>query len=242
MLETTECIIVNNKGRKYTDCMEFSLLRFLHLLFFDEKEIQTNNFSKWNYDKNFVHNDLQKFINKYPFIYRRGKYYEEILKGKNEREKWSILVSDRNFFEYYRNDSSELFTNINNILLMFKHFFCLKLKITESEYNNDLNLIAKTFSTESKNIKFGIKSRNFNITNTTMQIINQYLSRIDEQYISKINNNKIYKMIIKKTILDISINDDKYEWHLTEYLLDQYHKEIDNKFITGHSVIYKITK
>ena len=38
-LDTTECIMINNNGVKYTDCMEFSLLRFAHLLMADPEKI-----------------------------------------------------------------------------------------------------------------------------------------------------------------------------------------------------------
>jgi hypothetical protein len=240
MLETTECIPINNRGRKYTDCMEFSLLRFLHLLFFDEKEIKANKHGTWYYNNINIHNDILEFINCYPFIYKMGNYYDRTEEGKKEREEWSKLVSDRDFFEYYRNDSAELFTNVKNILLMFKNFFKLDLKIKESEYKNDLNKIAETFSRKDKIIKLEIKSQDYNVIDTTMDIISKYLSKTDKEYTSRINSDEIYKMIIKKTIIDISINNNKYEWHLMEYVLDSIHEEINNKFITGHSVIYKI--
>jgi predicted amino acid-binding ACT domain protein len=181
-----------------------------------------------------------EFIDNNPFIYNEGYNYDEDEEGKKEREEWSILVSDRDFFEYYRNDSAELFTNVKNILLMFKNFFNMDMEIRESEYNNDLQKISETFSNNEKKISLNIKSRDYNVTDTTMKVINKYLSKEDEQYKSKINSDDIYKMIIKKTIIDISINNSKYEWHLMEYVLDSSHEDIKNKFITGHSVIYKI--
>ena len=240
MLETTECIQISNRGRNYTDCMEFSLLRFLHLLVFDEKELKENKCSTWYYNSNHVHKDILEFIEKYPFIYHNGKYYDSGDSGKKQREEWSTLVSDRDFFEYYRNDSAELFTNVKNILLMFKNFFHMDLSIKESEYNNDLKKIADKFSTKNKKISLEIGHQEYNIVDSEMKYIVKYLSKIDSQYNSRINSNKVYKVITKKTIIDIKINDVEYEWHLMEYILDNIHDEISNKFITGHSVIHKV--
>ena len=47
-LDTTECIMINNNGVRYTDCMEFSLLRFAHLLMADPEKIFKTQKSNWN--------------------------------------------------------------------------------------------------------------------------------------------------------------------------------------------------
>jgi hypothetical protein len=41
-LETTECISINNNGKIYTDCMEFSLLRFLQIMMCDSGKVEKN--------------------------------------------------------------------------------------------------------------------------------------------------------------------------------------------------------
>ncbi len=72
-LETTECISINNKNRIYTDCMEFSLLRFIQLLGYCPKEIGKNNYS--NYNKKVNSGLVTEHINMYPKIYPNASYY-----------------------------------------------------------------------------------------------------------------------------------------------------------------------
>jgi hypothetical protein len=110
-LETTECIEINNNGKLYTDCMEFSLLRLIQLLLFENKEVV--ELDEWEYSKNIKYNDeILEFIKKYPIIYRKAEYYLENESGIQQRSDWASLVSDRNLLDYYRNDNAELFTSI----------------------------------------------------------------------------------------------------------------------------------
>ena len=75
MLETSECIEITNNGRIYTDCMEFSLLRFLQLCTYDLDQIFTKKFSF--YPDSIIHNELLSiFANKYPIIYQDTAFYE----------------------------------------------------------------------------------------------------------------------------------------------------------------------
>ena len=129
MLETTECVQINNNERIYTDCMEFSLLRFLQLIMYDSNQITDISKSKYNLDiynindidtlliTNFV--ELKSFIDNYPDIYKKAQYYLSDKIGLEQREEWSKLVSDREFFDYYRNDGAELFTSISNVINFF---------------------------------------------------------------------------------------------------------------------------
>ncbi len=242
MLETTECIPINNNGKHYTDCMEFSILRFLHLLFYDHKQIIKNKKSNWLTNKidNIDDSEIINFINKYPNIYPESSYYLDNKEGTKQREDWAIFVSNRDFMEYYRNDSAELFTNCKNIFLFFNNMFNMNLDL----YNLDesLNNIAKYFSTKDKNIRLKIKSINVDEHKTKMKNIYYKLSKKDTDYEEHLSSNDDFIFYNKKTIINIYINNIKYEWHLTEVYLDDDYKNIKNKFITGHSVIYSIDK
>jgi hypothetical protein len=73
MLETTECIPIRNNGRDYTDCMEFSLLRFLHMIFYSEYQIRKAGLSDYHLDlhpKLKLNQDLIEFVKTYPEIIR----------------------------------------------------------------------------------------------------------------------------------------------------------------------------
>jgi hypothetical protein len=141
MLETTECIEINNLGRIYTDCMEFSLLRFLQLIIYNSQELYDTGKSQYiheNFKLNLLDIDnisniseLNKFINIYPYIYSNAEYYLSNNIGISQRTEWSTLLSDKLFFDYYRNDGAELFTSIENIINFFNGFFSMKLENLE---------------------------------------------------------------------------------------------------------------
>lgn len=231
MLETTECVQINNNGKIYTDCMEFSLLRFLHLILYIPEELKTIKKSKFNtnYD---ITKDLKDFINFHPFIFPDADYY--LSGGIIERDEWAKFLSDRDFFDYYRNDQCELFTNISNIMKFFIKFFNMELNI--NNYELAFNKIAKTFSTPDKKISIDINFSKTNEIKMNMDNILKYLSRPEDKYIIE-NYNKLYKIKQIYSRINIFINEDKYEWNLNElYFADD--KLFENKFITGHSVIY----
>jgi hypothetical protein len=78
LLETTECIPIWNLGRRYTDCVEFSLLRFLHIVSAEEKDLfecagcsyKTEIIEREDFDY-----ELYAFITKYSSIVRKAEYY-----------------------------------------------------------------------------------------------------------------------------------------------------------------------
>lgn len=253
MLETTECVQINNNERIYTDCMEFSLLRFLQLIMYDSIQIKDIGKSKYNFKPhnmneldnllitNFI--ELKSFIDTYPDIYQKAQYYLSDIIGLEQREEWSKLVSDREFFDYYRNDGAELFTSISNIINFFNGFFSLNLKNEESLYEFNLNIIAFKFSTPNKKISIVKSEPNISIRMMNLKNILLYLSRPDSNYIIYLDKNTEYKVVFKTTYLDLVIDKHNYKWKLFEVYLDDTNQvdfNLINKFITGHSVIYNM--
>jgi len=230
VLEISECILINNNGRSYTDCMEFSLLRFMQLLVYDPKELSKElSLDNFCFYPNYLKKKFIEFINKYPKIY---KCMDCI--NTNERQDWSIFVSDRNFFEYYRNDNAELFTNIKNILLFYINFFDLDLDLNNEQ--ESLNIISNKFSSKNKKIKINIKEKAENHKELKMKEIINMISRPDNEYEKLIN--KKFIVVERKTIIDIYINEHIYQWNLYEVFFSD--KLFKNNFITGHSIIKKI--
>lgn len=238
MLETTECIPIRNKGRDYTDCMEFSLLRFAHMIFYSEKLLSSHDYSLWvfNPDSNLlkINHDLLKWISKYPNIYDEALYYTNKSQGVKEREHWAQFVSDRPYFEYYRTDSAELFTNVKNIIIFCKEILGIELYLENLESDN-LRIISKTLSQYTgKKIKINVRYKEEEIIDMPIENIKRFLSK-SQSDIDALEN-PTYKVISKRTILDLTINFIMYDWNLYEvYFLDE--KLVSNKFITGHSVI-----
>ncbi len=236
MLITTECIPISNKGRNYTDCMEFSLLRFLQLCTYDNEELTKEKYSEYPTDIN-SNELLSNFINKYPKIYQTGKYYLDTKVGTEQRADWAQLVSDRDFLDYYRNDNAELFTSVTNIIKFFNGFFQMNLSTDEFLHQDSLNLIAEKFSNDKKNISINISVIEPKIMYDKMSGILRYISRPETEYKQFINSEENFEFVMSKTYLDIVIDGFKYEWMLYEvYFTDP--TLFKNKFITGHSVIY----
>jgi hypothetical protein len=151
-LETTECISIENNGRKYTDCMEFSLLRFLQMLTYDptckvEDLEQIGKHVMMSYISDMYENlQLKEFLQEYPHIYTSRKRYHHLVKeGLAQRAAWAKLVSDRGSnLDYYRNDQAELFTSVENIIKFIRTFF------PELDLDLDLNNNADAHSTQSE--------------------------------------------------------------------------------------------
>jgi len=61
VLETTECIPINNGSITYTDCMEFSLLRFLQLLLYDPRQIGKDGFSFYPNMEGLIKTHIKKY-------------------------------------------------------------------------------------------------------------------------------------------------------------------------------------
>ncbi len=236
MLETTECIPINNNGREYTDCMEFSLLRFLHMLFFSEEQLQNNDFST------FVHNQLYTMINpeltnwieRFPNIYKNSSYYSHDENGMKEREEWAKFVSDKPYFEYYRIDHSELFTNIKNILIFSKELLGLDINIDDPEPENIRNITTLLSEYTGKTIKIRIGYKEKDTLNLSLDKIKGFIEK-DQPDINTLDK-PTYGVISKRTILNLSINEHIYNWNLYEVYFKN-DRLLSNTFITGHSAI-----
>lgn len=238
MLETSECIEISNNGRTYTDCMEFSLLRFLQLCTYDTNQIISNKHSF--YPTEIIQNEMiSSFIREYPLIYPDSNFYDVSENGKKQREVWAKFVSDRDFLDYYRNDSAELFTSVENVIKFFNGFFQMNLDINKDKHQENLNKISKRFSNLNKNILLKIKSIDKQKNYLNMKQIIKYISRPESEYIKQIENSELYEIINSKTFINIEIDGHKYEWTLFEMYFSDYNL-FENKFITGHSVIYNV--
>ncbi len=243
-LETTECIEIDNYGKHYTDCMEFSLLRFIHMIFSSEKEINEEGLSNYYIDLNHdlikVQADLKSYIERFPKIYKDGKYYLEG-EGAKEREEWAKFVSNRTYFQYYRPDGAELFTNLYNIIVLCKELLGMKLDLKDSEPDN-IRIISRIIS-EYKGCKFKINIEDEVITTTYLppKKILLFVSKTQPDF-ETLDKPK-YSVITKQSVLHIMIENTiqketyyEYDWNLYEvYFKDE--GIVSNKFITGHSVI-----
>ena len=236
MLETSESIEIKNKDRIYTDCMEYSLLRFLQLCTYDSEQILKDKFSF--YPDEIIYNDLiNKYINNYPIIYPDADFYDLSENGKEQRNSWSEFISDRDFLDYYRNDYAELFTSVENIIKFFNGFFQMNLDTNEDNHQKSLNLISEKFSNNKKKISIKItKIEKHKMYMEIRQII-KYLSRPDTEYKNKIDSDELYEVITSITHIDIKIDGFDYQWILEQIYLSE-PTSFSNKFITGHSVIY----
>ena len=234
MLETSECIEISNNGRNYTDCMEFSLLRFLQLCSYDLNQIIKNKISF--YPNEIIKNNLIGiYTNEYPIIYPDSNFYNLSENGKKQRESWSKFVSDRDFLDYYRNDFAELFTSIENIIKFFNGFFEMNLDI--NNHQESFNIISKKFSNDKKDISLKIRYIDKHKLYLTIGEVIRYISRPETEYIKKINSSELYEIINSKTLIDVKIDGFDYEWILYEMYFTN--KDLfSNKFITGHSVIH----
>ena len=247
MLETTECIEIKNNGRNYTDCMEFSLLRFLQLLMYDKEQLCNYLQSSYVLKESINKNDLQmsnkslyiellEFIGRYPYIYPYAKYYLSNPEGIEQREDWTKLVSDRNFFDYYRNDGAELFTSVENILNFFNGFFGMDLNITPEYHQQSLDIIGEKFSSPTKSIRIKKSEPIIEVKQMDVECAMRYLSRPDSEYINFVNDYTKHNVCFKTTKLFLWIDNYSYYWNLTEVYFEN-SELFENKFITGHSVI-----
>lgn len=235
MLKIPECIQIINNGRKYKDCMEFSLLRFLQLCTCDPKQITYYNFS--SYPIEISSNPMLKdFIIGFPTIFPNSEFYSDTKSGFRQRYKWVELLSNKPFFDYYQNDKSELFTSVENIIYFFNGFFHMNLDIKNLQQS--LNLIGENFSNQNKIIILKINGIEKSILNLNMNEIIKLVSRpqIDPDYIKELNSNKIYQVISKTTFIDMYIDGYDYQWVLTQVYFANPNL-FNNSFITGHSII-----
>lgn len=234
MLETTECIPINNMGKTYTDCMEFSLLRFVHMLMFNPNEMLLDRYSTYPSNIN-CKQYLKDFFEIYPKIHPDAEYYLKDGLGIDERNKWSTLVSDKECLDYYRNDMAELFTSIVNLIKFINEFFNKDYSLDENNVDFVLEEIGKDFSTQDKKISLSINSIDTVNYKMKMNEIIRYVSRPENEYQKYLNSNKIFDITKKTTLMKLSINEYEYEWMMLELIINN--NEELNKYITGHSVI-----
>lgn len=234
-LETADCISITIKSITYTDCMEFSLLRFIHLLAYCPKQMENSQCSK--YSRKISSGRISQFVKKHNKIYPFANYYfHENLPGPKERVDWADFLSGKDFFDYYRNDFVELFPNVKNIIKFFNEFYSMGLNVNKHE--ESLTKIAKHFSSPDKIINISIKSIETNEQLKPLSAILQMLSRPDEEIKLIESNelsNKYFLISSTKTKIQININNNIYYWKLYEVKFKE--KIFSNNFITGHSVI-----
>ncbi len=238
MLETTECISISNNERSYTDCMEFSLLRFVHMIYYINPESDTSTSTSTNtstYNQNITLNinpDLSEFIQRFPIIHSKGNYY---LNGDGviERNAWAQFVSDRPYFDYYRTDGAELFTSIRNVIIFCKEMLGMDLDLTDDESDN-LASISRNLVNSGANINMSINDETTTTTSMHINKIKMFLSKTQTD-ITTLKPN-FYDVVITQSVLNLTVNNNQYKWNLYEvYFKDS--KLVENKFITGHSVI-----
>ena len=265
MLTTTECIGIINGTKEYTDCMEFSLLRFLQLCLYDSKQVAQTGVSDWG-DFFFKHRrfninphinshiniessmfeELEQFTVQYPQIYSSGTYYNINKEGKEQRSNWAKFVSDRDFLDYYRNDRAELFTSPENIFKFFNGFFNMELQIdldtqTNKQVQENFDAISKKFSNKNKHIAIKVKDVVCTKKYMIIEEILRYISRpVESEYLELQESGEEFDVIFKTTTLDMQIDNFNYNWMLYEVYFENHNPKLigANKFITGHSVIY----
>ena len=236
-LETTECIPITNKGRTYTDCMEFSLLRFLQLVGHYPKQIERSGCSEYSNKVNS--GPVGEFIKTHGKIFSSANYYlDKNSPGVTERADWAEFVSDRDFLNYYRNDSAELFTSVSNIIKFFNGFYQMNLGFEEDDLDTSLDSIAKYFTTDNVQVSMEIVDRDKDVRDLPIKEICRMISRPDDEFNAHTFDKRICSIHEIKTTIQLEINDLTYYWMLTEvYLKDSEYMEFTNKYITGHSVI-----
>jgi len=227
-IETSECITIHNRGRVYTDCMEFSLLRFLHMLSMDVASMHRTGRSGYSL-RTKVNEKLRKFIKMFPTIERKVDNYLT----SDERSKWATTVSDQIGIDYYRNDGAELFTSVANIFNFLRVF--LSFKVEESlSMQQKFDRICGFFSTKSKKIRMSVGNLESKKERKKLRYVTALISRPScSEYQQHLDDT--YTVVTRKTEIVIQINAGKYVWHLWEVFFEE--GCFANNFITGHSVI-----
>jgi len=236
-LETTECIEITNKNRTYTDCMEFSLLRFIQMLAHCPKQLE--QFGSSDYSSPINSGPVGEFIKTHGKIFPSANYYlDKKSPGVTERADWAEFVSDRDFLHYYRNDSAELFTSVTNIIRFFNGFYQMDLGFDEDDFDTSLDSIAKYFTTDNVKVSMEIVDRDKNVRDLPIKDICRMISRPDDEFSAHTFDKRICSMHTINTTIQLEINKLTYYWTLTEvFLKDSEPIEFTNKYITGHSVI-----
>ena len=110
------------KGIRYTDCFESSLLRYLHIIFEKNNTINLILLHKYRADPKLI-----DFFTKYNHIFPENKYYTT-KKGMEERKEWCILLNDNKTFDFVHSgtqSSYELKSCLKNIFIFLDIFIPL---------------------------------------------------------------------------------------------------------------------
>lgn len=139
-IDATYVYIHNDK--KYTDCFESSMLRYLHLIFKKKRELKIDLELLKKYGAIPC---LLDFFQKYKDIYPKNTYYMS-KKGQEQRIEWCELLNSNKTFDYVNKDY-ELKSCLKNIYIFFDIFIPLyrfnHKYTTMTEMNVDCSIYPK---------------------------------------------------------------------------------------------------
>lgn len=141
LLQTRVKIDVNTE---YTDCFEIALLRFIHIIFGDEKKINMDKI-KYLMGDSFVNNELYNFLLKHNSFENETEKYNNFLKLRIE---WCTFLNKRNIFRYKIDNQYKLSSCLQNLFSFFKHFF--NFRFFDENDNVTLNNLMLYLSIDNK--------------------------------------------------------------------------------------------
>jgi hypothetical protein len=202
----------------YTDCFEISLLRFLHLVFGKDGEINLDYLNTFMDDSEQCNRLYKYFINNNMY-YVPDEYYKS-KDGFVERANWCKFLNESKCFHYKKSGKYELCASIENLVTFFKTFFPkiqIKTELLELNYENiKKNKIFQNY----RDVLGEIYSQlNFN-----------YNFEVSLRYKIEYKPDKIYMMLIQKIYVDEFL---LYEWEIYQFYGRS--EDIITERITGHS-------
>ena len=197
----------------YTDCVEVSLLRFLQLVFIDEKHPEQIDIAKMASLRPIA--EVVTFFTTYPKI-ESAEFYDKTALGQEIRTQWSILLARKGLI-YNKPRDFEVRATIKNLFDAFQVIFPARIMSevirleADSSYFQDLWTRVCDYFTHSE---FDLKCT-----------INQHENLdLGEGLVNRI------------TLMDITVNATPvYRWSLVEFLQD-------GTRISGHSELYSLNK
>ena len=148
----------------YTDCMEISLLRFLHMIFGNKGKMELKQHSHLQ-----CHNELVSYLFDKVFSYDVNYYETKI--GFQERANWCNFLNERDIFKYKKNNLYEVCASLENLFSFFSYFF--NISFENKSYQDNLNNLANLLSTEDKKLRFELY--NFGNKSTNSFYMNSYI-------------------------------------------------------------------
>lgn len=208
----------------YTDCFEISLLRFLHLVFGVDGQINMNQLYKYMDDS--IHSKSL-----YDFFDRNNSYANEPEfyisgEGMELRTKWAVFLNNSKLFKYKKDNKYEVCASIENLLLFFDKYFP-KMNVSNDSPKLTLQNIEEYVLVDyyHEKIKIIMELLSFNYELDSQINMSYRLSKEDKIYID--------------TVMHIYINGfNFFDWQIY-----QFYEIKENKIgerITGHSD-YKIS-